>query len=84
MSHTLQTAHYSSPDASLALDIRHDNNTIWMSQSQMAQLFGLQRPAITKQIKNVLQSEDVFSTINCLKKLGIKIINSSQSVIRLS
>ena len=24
-------------------------------------------------IKNVLESDDVFSTINCLKKLGIKI-----------
>ena len=24
-------------------------------------------------IKNVLESEDVFSTINCLKKLGVKI-----------
>ena len=23
--------------------------------------------------KNVLESEDVFSTINCLKKLGVKI-----------
>lgn len=25
-------------------------------------------------VKNVLESEDVFSTINCLKKLGVKII----------
>ena len=24
-------------------------------------------------VKNVLESEDVFSTINCLKKLGVKI-----------
>ena len=26
-------------------------------------------------VENVLESEDVFSTIECLKKLGVKIIN---------
>ena len=26
-------------------------------------------------VKNVLESEDVFSTINCLRKLNIKILN---------
>ena len=29
--------------------------------------------------KNVLESEDVFSTINCLKKLGVKIRKKSKS-----
>ena len=29
--------------------------------------------------KNVLESEDVFSTINCLKKLGVKIIKKAKS-----
>ena len=29
--------------------------------------------------KNVLESEDVLSTINCLKKLGVKIIKKAKS-----
>ena len=29
--------------------------------------------------KNVLESEDVFSTINCLKKLGVQIRKKSKS-----
>ena len=29
--------------------------------------------------KNVLESEDVFSTINCLKKLGVQIRKESKS-----
>ena len=29
-------------------------------------------------VKNVLESEDVFSTINCLKKLGVKIKKKNQ------
>ena len=35
-------------------------------------LFGSISQDISK-IKNILESEDVFSTINCLKKLGVKI-----------
>ena len=35
------------------------------------------------QVKNVLESEDVFSTINCLKKLGIKIIKSRNGAYRI-
>ena len=29
-------------------------------------------------IENVLESDDVFSTINCLKKLGVKILKKSR------
>ena len=29
-------------------------------------------------VKNVLESDDVFSTINCLRKLGVKIIKEKQ------
>ena len=32
----------------------------------------------TSSVKNVLESDDVFSTINCLKKLGVKIIKEKQ------
>ena len=31
---------------------------------------------------NVLESEDVLSTINCLKKLGVKIKKKNQKAIR--
>ena len=33
--------------------------------------------------KNVLESEDVFSTINCLKKLGVKIVKKIKSILFL-
>ncbi len=31
--------------------------------------------------KNVLESEDVFSTINCLKKLGVKIVKKNKEYL---
>ena len=35
-------------------------------------------------VKNVLESEDVFSTISCLKKLGIEIQNLGGKHIRFT
>ena len=32
---------------------------------------------------NILESEDVLSTINCLKKLGVKIINNKLNIIKI-
>ena len=34
------------------------------------------------EVKNVLESEDVFSTIRCLKKLGIKIKKKNLKIIK--
>ena len=34
-------------------------------------------------VKNVLESEDVFSTINCLKKLGIKILYEKKGCYKI-
>ena len=31
---------------------------------------------------NILESEDVFSTINCLRKLGVKIVKFKKKVMR--
>ena len=35
------------------------------------------------EVKNVLESEDVISTINCLKKLGIKILKIKEGHYRI-
>ena len=41
--------------------------TIWLSQKRIAELFGVQRPAITKHLKNIFESgeleENVVSSI---------------------
>ena len=35
------------------------------------------------EIKNVLESDDVFSTIECLKKLGVKIVKLKSKTYRI-
>ena len=49
------------------LDVRLEEETIWLTQAQIALLFGTQRPAITKHLKNIFTAgelnEKVVSSI---------------------
>lgn len=40
-------------DKGLRLDIRYEGDTLWMTQAQIAQLFGVDRSVVTKHIANV-------------------------------
>lgn len=39
--------------------------TIWLTQTQLAQLFGTQRPAITKHLKNIFNSKELEESVVC-------------------
>lgn len=41
------------PDETIKLEVRLENETVWLTQQQMAELFGTQRQAITKHLKNI-------------------------------
>lgn len=36
-----------------------ENETVWLTQAQMAELFDVQRQAITKHIKNIFESHEL-------------------------
>lgn len=58
---------YSTPEGDIKVDTILQNETIWLTQNTMAELFGVQRPAITKHLKNIFESgeleEKVVSSI---------------------
>ena len=41
------------------------NETIWLTQERMAELFGVQRPAITKCLKNIFESNELQEEVVC-------------------
>ena len=41
------------PDESIRLEVRIEDETVWLTQAQMAELFGTKRQSITKHIKNI-------------------------------
>lgn len=48
------------PNDSESIEVRVANETVWLSQSQMAELFGTQRQAITKHLKNIFDSGELI------------------------
>lgn len=41
------------PDEAIRLEVRLENETVWLTQAQIAELFGTGRQAITKHLKNI-------------------------------
>lgn len=58
---------YTTPNGKVKVEIYLQNETIWLTQEKIAELFGVQRPAITKHLKNIFESgeliEDSVSSI---------------------
>ncbi|APC92221.1 MULTISPECIES: virulence protein RhuM/Fic/DOC family protein [Francisella] len=42
-----------------------ENETVWLSQKQIAELFDVQRPAITKHLSNIFKSEELDENVVC-------------------
>lgn len=60
------------PDEAIRLEVRMENETVWLTQEQVANLFGTKRPAITKHLNNIYNSGelDVDSTCSILEHMG--------------
>ena len=47
------------PNESICLEVRLENETIWMTQQQIADLFGVKQPAISKHLKNIFNDGEL-------------------------
>ena len=58
---------YTTPNGGVKVEIYLQNETVWLTQQKIAELFGVQRPAVTKHLKNIFESgelkEDSVSSI---------------------
>ena len=63
---------YQSEDGKTQLDVKLKHETVWLTQKQIAELFGTKRPAITKHLKNIYASEELTeeSTCSILEHMG--------------
>ena len=53
------------PDAAIKLEGRLENETVWLTQAQIAELFGTGRQAITKHLKNIFSSAELDEDSVC-------------------
>ena len=63
---------YQSGNQSVHIEVRFKDETVWLTQAQIAELFGIQRPAITKHLKNIYKSGELIenSTCSILEHMG--------------
>ena len=53
------------PDEVTRLEVQVDNETVWLTQEQIAMLFGVKRPAITKHIRNIFATQELEERSVC-------------------
>ena len=53
------------PNELTKLEVRVADETVWLSQAQMAELFGVNRQAITKHLKNIYDSQELKQEATC-------------------
>ncbi len=50
---------YTSPDGEVKVEVFLHNENIWLTQDRIAELFGVQRPAITKHLQNIFTEAEL-------------------------
>ena len=58
---------YRSQDGSVQLNVKLENETVWLTQSQMAELFGRDRTVIARHISNCYKEGELDKNITCAK-----------------
>ncbi len=72
---------YQTSDGQTAIDVRLENETIWLTQKQIAELFGTEVPAISKHIKNIFSTGELQEK-STVSRMEIVQIEGSRRVRR--
>ena len=72
---------YSSQDGSIQLNVKLENDTVWLTQSQMAELFGVDRTSIVRHIRNIYKSEELDQNSTCAKNAQVR-TEGHRSILR--
>ncbi len=55
------------PDESISLEVRLEDETVWLTQQQIADLFGRDRTVIGRHIRNCFKEKELDPNITCAK-----------------
>ncbi len=56
---------YKGQDGAVKVDVFFQDETVWLTQKALAELFGVQRPAITKHLKNIFDTNELVVDSVC-------------------
>ena len=53
---------YATSEGKVKIEVIYENETFWLTQKRIAELFGVQRPAITKHLKNIFEAGELVES----------------------
>jgi hypothetical protein len=56
---------YTTPTGDVNVQVLFNNETLWLPQKRMAELFGVDRSVITKHLKNIFESGELDPQATC-------------------
>lgn len=79
---------YKTEDGKAALDVRLAGETVWLTQAQIAELFGVNVPAVSKHIKNIFVARELapkatVSKMEIVRTEGKRRVNRNVEVYNL-
>ena len=74
------------PDEVMRLEVRVLDESVWLTQAQIAELFGTKRPAITKHLTNIYKAGELErdGTCSILEHMGHEVCGSIGRRITIS
>ena len=69
------------PNETVRLDVRLENETVWLSQLKIAELFGVQKAAISKHVRNIFASGELVKNATVSKMETVQ-TEGGRSVVR--
>jgi hypothetical protein len=58
---------FQAPDGAVRVEVRLERDTVWLTQAQMAELFGRERSVVTKHVRNVFREGELAADSVCAK-----------------
>ena len=79
---------YTSDDGKVSLDTKLENDTIWLTQKDMAELFGVKTPAINKHLMNIykegeLNQDATVSILEIVQREGSRSVKRQKTFYNL-
>ena len=69
------------PNDTVRLDVRLENETVWLTQLKIAELFGVQKAAISKHVRNIFASGELVRDATVSKMETVQ-IEGGRTVVR--
>ena len=69
---------YQTEDGLTKLDVRMEDETVWLTQQQMAELFQTSRTNVVDHIKNIYEEDELDENSTCRKFRQVRMEGSRQ------